>query len=465
MALSLAFMKFMNSVALPIPIPIELQLAPDMSLFMAAIALVFLTILLCGVLPAINATRLVLVPALKREEPLYASRRITARGVLLTSQVTVSTVLLVTAFLFVRNLVRSNVTDPGFEVQRALTAQIGFVRGQPDGEQVELLQRAVERVVALPGIEQAAFSSAVPLTVHAGSSSGRTARIDDAAETQHVQYAQSMVGPGYFSTLGIRLLGGREFERTDAPGAPSVAIVNAEFSRRYFGGRSPVGSRLRLEPDGLMYDIVGMVANSKHQTLGEDQRAAIYVPLRQHAEGLGVAFVVARTRGEASTFTVPVQRSLSGLDQSLSVTVEPMQSALKFALLPSRIGAVVLGSLGALGLILAAFGLYALVSYTVSRRVGEIAIRTALGATRNGILRLIVRDSAALVGVGLALGLGISAFVTAPLSTFLVTGLSAKDPISFAGTALVFILVSVLASWLPARSATRVSPVVAMRLD
>jgi len=160
-----------------------------------------------------------------------------------------------------------------------------------------------------------------------------------------------------------------------------------------------------------------------------------------------------------------VRTAIGELDQSVSVDVEPMASALTFALLPSRIGAAVLGSLGVLGLILAAFGLYALVSYTVSRRVGEIAIRSALGATRAGILRLVIRDAAVLVGAGVAIGLTISAFVTAPLSTFLVTGMSATDPVSFAGTALVFVLVSVLASWLPARSATRVSPVVAMRLD
>jgi ABC-type antimicrobial peptide transport system permease subunit len=142
-----------------------------------------------------------------------------------------------------------------------------------------------------------------------------------------------------------------------------------------------------------------------------------------------------------------------------------MAAALEFSLLPSRIGAVVLGSLGVLGLILAAFGLYAIVSYNVSRRVGEIAIRSALGATRGGILRLVVRDASVLVLVGVALGLGVSALVTAPLSTFLVEGLSTRDPLSFAATGLVFLVVSVLASWLPARQATRVSPVVAMRLD
>jgi ABC-type antimicrobial peptide transport system permease subunit len=142
-----------------------------------------------------------------------------------------------------------------------------------------------------------------------------------------------------------------------------------------------------------------------------------------------------------------------------------MASALQFALLPSRIGASVLGTLGLLGLALAAFGLYALVSYSVSRRVGEIAIRSALGASRGAILRLVMRDASLHVGVGLALGLAVSALITSPLSAFLVAGLSATDPVSFGGTALVFVLVSLLASWLPARFAMRVSPVVAMRLD
>jgi ABC-type antimicrobial peptide transport system permease subunit len=160
-----------------------------------------------------------------------------------------------------------------------------------------------------------------------------------------------------------------------------------------------------------------------------------------------------------------VRQALSSLDRTMAVAVEPMASALQFALLPSRIGASVLGTLGALGLLLAAFGLYAIVSYNVSRRVGEIAIRSALGASRGAIVHLVLRDASLHVGIGLALGLGISAVVTAPLTTFLVAGLSATDPLSFAGTAVVFVGVGVLASWLPARSAMRISPVVAMRLD
>jgi ABC-type antimicrobial peptide transport system permease subunit len=226
-----------------------------------------------------------------------------------------------------------------------------------------------------------------------------------------------------------------------------------------------VGSQLRFDREGVGYEIVGVVANGKHQTLGEEQRAAIYLSLLQYPDGLDIAFVLARTRGEPSASIATMRRALIDLDQSVSVQVEPMRSALRFALLPSQIGAVVLGTLGFLGLVLAAFGLYALVSYNVSRRVGEIAIRYALGATRGRILRLVVRDAAALVAGGVIFGLAIAALVTAPLATFLAAGLSARDPVSFAGTLVVFLGVGALASWLPARQATKVSPVVAMRLD
>jgi len=468
LALSLVFMRVVNSLSLPVPIPIELHLAPDRAVFLCALGVVILTVLVCALVPAIHATRLTLVPALKREEPFHASRamrRLTARGVLLTGQVTVSTVLLVTAFLFVRNLTHTQAANPGFEVGRALMAQVGFIQGRPNADHPAFLQAAVERVRALPGVENAAYADAVPLTVHGGSTSGRSARIGDGAKEEHVEFANAHVGPGYFATMGIRLVGGREFREGDAPGSPSVAIINEEFSRRYFRGKNPVGQRLQFAGEKLDFEVIGVVANGKHVTIGEDQRAAIYLPLRQHASELRVGFVLARTRGEPAALVASLRQSLGALDRSVSVVVEPMESALTFALFPSRVGAAVLGTLGILGLVLAAFGLYSIVSYNVSRRIGEIAIRSALGAPRGAVLRLVVRDASVHVGLGVVLGLGISALVTAPLTTFLVAGLSATDPVSFAGTGLVFILVSILASWLPARHALRVNPVVAMRLD
>jgi len=465
--LSLVFMRVVNSLSLPIPFPIVLNLTADRAVFLCAIGLVALTLVTCALLPALQATRMSLVPALKREEPFYVVRRFSARGVLLTGQVMISTILLVTAILFVRNLIRTQVTSPGFEVSHALVAQIGFVQGASDrgADRPAFLETAVGRVRSLPGVADVAYAASVPLTVYAGSSNGLSARIDGAAQTRHVEFSREIVGPRYFSTMGIRLLGGRGFSETDAPGSPAVAIVNEVFARRFLGGKNPIGQRVQFVEDSSDFRVVGVVANSKMRTLGEDERAAVYVPLRQSTKDVRVGFVIARTQTDPTALVAPVRQALGALDKSVAITVEPMASALQFALLPSRIGASVLGTLGMLGLLLAAFGLYALVSYSVSRRIGEIAIRSALGASRGAVLRLVMRDATLHVGVGLALGLGVAALITSPLSAFLVAGLSATDPMSFGGTALVFVLVSLLASWLPARSAMRVSPVVAMRLD
>ena len=463
-ALSVAFMRLVNGLTLPIPLPIELQLAADGRTFAAALGLVFVSTMLCALLPALTATQSGLTPALKREERHYVGRGLKLRGLLLIGQVTVSTVLLVTAFLFVRNLARSQSTNPGFEVQNALVAQLGLDEAKSMDEHIAFLERAVERVRGLPGVESVGYSRVLPLTTQSGSSNGRSVRIDGGSP-EHMEYALGQVGPGYFSTMGIRLLQGREFSSSDVAGGPRVGIVNEEFARRYLRGGNPVGRSVRFTDDTVDIAIVGMVANSKHNSLGEQQRAALYHPVRQYTSGLGVAFVVARVRTNPSTLVTSTRRAVGELDRSVAVEVRPMRSALAIALLPSQVGAVVLGTLGALGLVLAMFGLYAIVAYTVSRRVGEIAIRTALGATHRQVVALVIRDSSVLVGIGLILGLAIAAFVTRPLATFLVTGLSATDPLSFAATAGAFGLVSAIASWVPALRAARVSPSLAMRLE
>jgi len=463
-ALSVAFMRLVNGLTLPIPVPIELHLAPDRATFAAALGLVFVSMMLCALLPALAATHGGITPALKREERSYVGRGLRLRSLLLIGQVTVSTVLLVTAFLFVRNLARSQSTNPGFEVEDALVAELGLDEARSMQEHIAFLERAVDRVRGLPGVKDVAYSRVLPLSTHSGSSNGRSVHIDG-RPAEHMEYALGQVGPGYFGAMGIRLLQGREFGSSDVAAGPRVAIVNEQFARRYLRGANAVGRHLRFTDDTTDIEIVGMVANSKHNSLGEEQRAALYHPVRQYTGGLGVAFLVARVRTNPAALVTATRRAIGELDRSVAVDVKPMRSALAFALLPSQVGAVVLGTLGGLGLVLAMFGLYAIVAYSVSRRVGEIAIRSALGATHRQVVGLVLRDSSALVGVGVLLGLGIAAFVTRPLTTFLVAGLSATDPLSFAATAGAFALVSALASWLPAMRATRVSPALAMRLE
>jgi putative ABC transport system permease protein len=467
LVMSIVFMRLVNGLTLPVAIPLELQLSPDMPVLLCALGLVILSMVFCALLPALGATRVALTPALKRDDGRHGRRRVTSRGVLLVGQVTVSAVLLVTGFLFVRNMMQAQLTDPGFDVEPVLVAQIGFVQGRPIDDHVRQLQQAVERVTALPGVERAAFTSSVPLTMNGGSHSGRSARIDDRPASEHIEYSQAEIGPGYFGTIGIRVLQGREFTPSDRAGAPPVVIVNEHFARKYIGDANAVGHRVKFTDDGAALDleIVAVVANSKHRTIGEEQEAALYFPLLQGVERMTLGFVMVRARSDAPTPVASLRDAIAELDRSLAVSVEPMRSALAFALLPSRIGAVVLGGLGTLGLILAAFGLYAIVSYNVSRRFGEIAIRSALGATRGRIVRLVVSDASLLVGIGVVSGLAIAAAVTRVLTAFLVSELSPLDPLSFGGTAAAFAIVTVLASWIPTRYATRISPAIAMRSE
>jgi predicted permease len=470
LGLSLVAMRTINAISLPIALPIELHLGIDRPVLLAAVALVMATMVACALVPALGATRPSLLPALQRDEPWRVGRRLTMRGLLLAGQVTVSTVLLATALLFVRNLQRSHLTDPGFDVDGVMVSEIGFIRAGAQNAESQrlLLERMAERARTLPGAGAVAIGTAVPLTTKSGSSSGRSVQFEAKDRPEHVEFFHSEVGTGWFATLGIRLLAGRDFGATDRSGSPAVVVVNDEFARRYLNGRA-VGRRFRFadsDADKLVeYEIVGVVSNSKSQTIGEEPRGAIYFPLAQHPSNRAFGFVFVRSTGDEAVLAGRLESELSAVDRSVSVEVQPMRSALTFALLPSRLGAVVLGSLGLMGLILAACGLLAVVSYTVARRSKEIAIRAALGATRGRILRLVLRDSSVLVGVAVAVGLGIAALATRGLSTFLVAGLEATDPISFLGTAAVFLLVAILASWIPARRGLRVDPAAAIRVD
>ena len=461
-------MRAINAIALPAALPIELHLSIDVPALLAALALIVATMVGGALLPALGATRISLMPALRRDERWGMGRRVTARGVLLAAQVAVSAVLLATALLFLRNLQRAHLTSPGFDVDGVLVAEVGFARtgGATPEDQRILLDRLAERARALPGIGSVAVGTAVPLTTRSGSSSGRSVRFEGQARPRHVEYFHADVGPGWFATLGIRLLGGRDFGPADREGAPRTVIVNEEFARRYLDGRA-VGRRFQYadEQPAVEYEIVGVVANSKSRTIGEEPRGAIYLPLAQRPASRGLGFVFARAAGDEATAAGRLRSALSAVDRSVSVEVQPMRSALTVALLPSRVGAAVLGGLGLLGLVLAAFGLLAVVSYTVARRTREIAIRAALGATRARILGLVVRDASALVGAGVAVGLGLGALVMRGMSAFLVEGLGATDPASFAGTAGVFLVMTILASWIPARRAMRVSPSAAMRAE
>ncbi|HUE85842.1 MAG TPA: FtsX-like permease family protein [Vicinamibacterales bacterium] len=304
----------------------------------------------------------------------------------------------------------------------------------------------IERIRAVPGVVSAAHAEGVPLTFFFGSWKGDDLRLGG-SEAVHAEYARNRVGPGYFQTMGIAVRG-RVFTDDDRLGAPRVAIVNEEFARQYFGDHHPIGFEIvdPSDPQAGIQRVIGVAANSKYRMIGEAASPALYEPMLQHEESERRTHVVVRIQAPASTVIPAVRQVMLDVDRSAAVTIEPMSSALAFAFLPSRIGAALLGTIGALGTLLAMVGLFGILSFSVSRRTREIGLRMSLGASRSAVTRLVVGEAGLLVCLGVALGLGVALFVTRPLAAFLVTGLETSDPASLAGTVVALAALSLVAA-------------------
>jgi putative ABC transport system permease protein len=457
--------QILPGLNLPLPLPIQLHLAFDTRLVWFAILLVLLSAILSGLAPAWQTTRAAVMPALKQAMPVYVHRRFTLRNLLVSGQIAVSALLLVTTLLFLRNLTLAHTLSPEFDAKRALVAQLTFVEGRQGTREQPAVEAIVERLASLPGVEAAAIANGVPLTMFTGRT-GTELRIEGRDQPVRVDYEDNNVGPDYFRSMGIDLIDGREFGPADRRGAPLAVIVNQEFVRRYFEGRNPVGLHIDLptDPKPTPAEVIGVVADSKYRTIGEGRVPALYGAYLQGGVERFV-HVIIRTTAPPQTMIAPVRDAVMGMDASAAVTVEPMTSTLAFAFLPSRIGAALVGLLGVLGAALAMVGLYGVVAFAVTRRTSEIGLRIALGASPRSVVRLVVSDSALLVGIGLLAGLSLAFLVTPPLSAFLVAELPSRDPLSFTGSAILLVATSLLASWGPARRATHIAPTIALRAE
>ena len=430
-----------------------------------------------GLAPALQASRPDLVPALKDESPAAAQgrRRFSLRNLLVVAQVALSLVLLIGAGLFLRSLNNAQAIDPGFNADKILNAQlnINLLRyTKPQGK--EFYRQVIERVEALPGVESARLARVVPM-----SGSGRTSSFliqgqqapdsvnrSEGTDVQENTYTvnANVVGLKYFSTMGIPLLRGRDFTAQDSEGAPLAVIVNEALARRYFEGEDPLGKRVSFRgASGPWSEIVGVARDSKYRTLGESPRTVAYVPLAQNHE-TGMTLHV-RTIGDPATLAASVRREVQALDQNLPVTsLQRLTEVLAGSLFAARMGAVLLAIFGSLALLLAAVGLYGVMSYAVSRRTREIGIRMALGAGGGNVLRLVLKEGMSLVAVGVAAGLLVAAAATRLLASFLY-GMSPLDAITFVAIPVVLALVALLASYVPAHRAAKVDPMVALRYE
>jgi putative ABC transport system permease protein len=373
-------------------------------------------------------------------------------------------VLVVGALLFVRSLRNLATLDAGFRQDGILIASVGFGHlNLPAARIPAFRDELVEKIRAIPGVESAADTNQVPVS---GSSSGDTIWMDgeDSAKGQDVLLAA--VGPGYFKTMGTAFLAGRDFDAHDVAGGAKTAIVNETFARQVAGGANPVGRRFRIEatpndPE-TAYEIVGVTRNSKYLELREEASPVAFLALPQDTHPSPRDVLVLHSSGNVEGLVASVRQAFREIHPDLRYSFQVFKTQIQDSLLLERLMATLSGFFGVLAGMLAAIGLYGVISYTVARRTNEIGIRMALGAARGDVLAMILREVAGFTAVGLVAGV-VLAIAGGKAVAALLFGLRPYDPATLAVAVAALIAVALGASYWPARRAARLDPMVALR--
>jgi putative ABC transport system permease protein len=427
-----------------------------------SLALSLLTGVAIGLVPALQALRTDLGSVLKEGGRSAGGGRRRLREVLVVSEVALSLVLLVGAGLLVQSLRRLNAVEPGFRPDHVLTLSFRLPPTKyPEGEPVAAFFReAIARIRAVPGVEQAALVRAVPLTGNYAVAGYFVEGRPEPAPGQEPQTQLNIVTPDYFRTLGIPLHEGRDFTDHDDADAPKVAVVNQTLARQVWPQEDPLGRRLRLQGSDDWVTVIGVVGDVKHRRISEPPQAQVYTAHYQDPKIF--ACVVARTAGDPLTLADPVRAAIWAVDKDQPVwSVAPLEGVLGQALAPTRFLLFLFGAFAVVALLLAAIGIYGVLSYAVAQRTQEIGIRIALGARAAQVLRMVVRQGMGLTLGAIVLGLGAAAALTRLMQSLLF-GVSPGDPPTFAAAAFVLALIALFACWLPARRATLVDPVTAL---
>ncbi|HEX5419307.1 MAG TPA: FtsX-like permease family protein, partial [Gammaproteobacteria bacterium] len=425
-------------------------------------ALSALTGLILGTLPALRATRSGAAHGLHHDAltSSHPRRLLNLRDLLVVGQVAISSALLVVTGLFVQSLVRAQSVDLGFQPEHVALVTLDLeAQGYPAERAGQFLDTLEETVRRLPGVRSAAFARFAPLGVNYAR---RGIRIEgyQPRPSEDLELGVNAVDEDYFATLGIELLDGRAFHAGDRQGTLPVAIVNEAFVRRYWPDGKALGKH--IDAGGVSAEVVGVAADAKYRSIRDDALPYFYLARRQTGAMSGMLEV--RTEGDPSAIFPALRTSVSALDPRLPFQLTTMNEHLGSAVLAQRIGASLIGVLGGLGVLLAAFGLYGVLSYLVVRRAREIGIRMALGSDAATIMRMVLKRAAGLTGVGLAIGLA-GALAAGRLVAEFLFDVDARDPVTFVAVAILFAAIALSAAMGPARRATHVDPTEALRSE
>jgi predicted permease len=431
--------------------------------FVAGVSL--LVAFLFGLTPALHATAGPLMSAALREggRAGESGRARRLRSLLVVVEVAVAVVVLTAAMLVGRSFLKLTAVDPGISTDRLLTFNVQFVALADDAARVEAARAVLERVRALPGVEAAGASSGLPLVTPQRVIRVQAQGTDDADPLNAYFMGTS---PGYFRASGGRLVAGREFSDRDRAGGDPVVIINTALARRVFGDSHPIGRRIRfIDPSqsGEWRTIVGVVSGIRYQGLSETPVEAVYTPFAQTP--FLWTYMMVRAAGEPQALVRSVRAAVADVNPALvAAGFSTLEDLLSDAVAQPRLNAVLIGSFALLGLALTLTGIYGVVAYTVVLRTREIGVRMALGAARRDVVRLVVGQGLRLTLIGISAGLGAAALATRLLQRLLFE-VSPTDPAAFVSVAGVLVLAAIVASGVPARRATRVDPMTALRVE
>ena len=440
---------------------------PDARVLAFAVVVTLLTGILFGLAPAFRGSRINVGPALKDSyggstaAPKATGRRIGLGSCLVVAQVALSVVVLVGAGLLVRTLTNLRKVNPGFDTHNVLLFGINPTLAGYKVETIQTLYRELQaRFASVPGVISATYSSDTLLSDGLWTSE---VHIEGQPKDSTIRTDMLAVGPEFFETMRLPLVGGRTFSNSDLQSERAVAVVNRTFAQRFLGGKNPLGVRLggtTPSDNKIEREIVGIVGDAKYDNLRKSVEPTAYVPLQE-----GAAYFAIRTSTQAEALVPTVRQIVASFDENLPLfKVTTQTETIDRLLFNERLVAQLSSVFGGLALVLACVGLYGLLSYEVARRTREIGIRTALGAQRREIFRLVLRQGLTLTIFGAVVGITAAIGVTRYLGSLLY-GVAATDPLTFVTIALTLLTVALLAGYIPSRRAMRVDPMVALRYE